>query len=432
MFVENEYTELKRELTKEIKKEIVAFANSKGGTIYVGINDDGSINGLKDINKDMESLSSMIREGIKSDLSLYTKIEREKFDGKDIIILKIMSAPNKPYYLADKGLKPSGVYIRHGNVSAPASDEIIKKMLKENNNSFESEVSTNQSLHFEYLVNIFKSKDIIFNESKYKILNLKDNNGYFTNLALLLSDECPFTIKCAIFEGNDKTTFKDRKEFSGSLIKQLEEYLEYLNLVNKINGKIVNYKRVDIKDYPEYAIRESILNAIIHRDYNFSGSILVSIFDNRIEITSLGGLVLGITLEDIIKDHISEPRNKKLANIFYRLKYVESYGTGIERMIEAYSKFNMKPTFSITDNAFMVTLPNVNYKEREKNIIIDDLSQKEKIVKYLEQYGKIKRETVDSLFNVSSARSKVILSEMIKENTIKKEGNGKNTYYVLK
>lgn len=91
MFVENEYTELKRELTKEIKKEIVVFANSKGGTIYVGIN------------KDMESLSSMIREGIKSDLSLYTNIEREKIKGKDIIILKIMSAPNKPYYLADKG-----------------------------------------------------------------------------------------------------------------------------------------------------------------------------------------------------------------------------------------------------------------------------------------------------------------------------------------
>lgn len=87
-------------------------------------------------------------------------------------------------------------------------------MLKENNNSFESEVSTNQDLHFEYLASIINSKGIIFNESKY-------NNRYFTNLALLLSDECPFTIKCAIFEGNDKTTFKDRKEFSGSLIKQL-------------------------------------------------------------------------------------------------------------------------------------------------------------------------------------------------------------------
>ena len=431
MFIENEYTELKSELTKEIKKEIIAFANSKGGTIYIGINDDGSIRGLENVYRDMESLSGMIREGIKSDLSLYTNIEVNEIDDKKIIVLKVMSAPNKPYYLAEKGLKPSGVYIRHGNVSAPATDEIIIKMLKDNHDSFENEISSNQNLHFNYLNNEFNNKNIIFNESKYKILNLKNEDNFYTNLALLLSDECPFSIKCAIFEGNDKITFKDRKEFNGSLIKQLEDCLEYLNLVNRISGKIIDYKRVDIKDYPEYAIRETILNAIIHRNYNFSGSILISIFDNRIEVVSLGGLVAGITLEDIIESSVSQPRNKNLANIFYRLNYVESYGTGIERMIDIYNQFNLKPIFSVTDNSFKVTLPNINYKKGNETIIIDDLSQKEKIIKYLEQYGKIKRETVDMLFNISSTRSKKILSEMMKENIINKYGTGKNTYYML-
>ena len=166
MFSENEYTELKSELTKEIKKEIIAFANSKGGTIYIGINDDGSIKGLENVYMDMESLSGMIREGIKSDLSLYTNIEVKEIENKNIIVLKIMSAPNKPYYLAEKGLKPSGVYIRHGNVSAPATDEIIIKMLKDNHNSFESELSSNQNLHFNYLDSEFSNKNIIFNESK--------------------------------------------------------------------------------------------------------------------------------------------------------------------------------------------------------------------------------------------------------------------------
>ena len=412
MFIENEYVELKSELTKEIKKEIVAFANSKGGTIYIGVNDDGTIKGLKNISKDIEALSSMIREGIKSDLSLYTNIETSKYDEKDIIVLKIMNAPNKPYYLADKGIKSSGVFFRHGNVSAPASDEMIKSLIKENHDSFESEISSNQNLHFTYLKNAFQDKDIVFNENKYKTLNLLNEDNYYTNLALLLSDECPFSIKCAIFDGNNKITFKDRKEFSGSLIKQLEDTLEYLNLVNRISGKIINYQRVDTRDYPEYAIRETILNAIIHRNYNFSGSILISVFDNRIEVVSLGGLMSGITINDILSG-ISQPRNTNLANIFYRLKYVESYGTGIGRMIDIYNEFNLKPEFSISDNSFKVILPNVNYKEEAKDIFIDDKTQKEKIIDYLKEYGKIKRETIDKLFNVSSARSKIILSELL-------------------
>ena len=431
MFVENEYTELKSELTKDIKKEIIAFANSKGGTIYIGINDDGTIKGLKNVSKDIEALSGMIREGIKSDLSLYTNIETNKYDGKDIIVLKIMNAPNKPYYLADKGIKSSGVFFRHGNVSAPASDEMIKKLIKDNHDSFENEISSNQNLHFTYLKNVFENKDITFNENKYKTLNLLNEGNYYTNLALLLSDECPFSIKCAIFEGNNKITFKDRKEFNGSLIKQLEETLEYLNIVNRISGKIINYKRVDIRDYPEYAIRETVLNAIIHRNYNFSGSILISVFDNRIEVVSLGGLMSGITINDILSG-VSQPRNKNLANIFYRLKYVESYGTGIGRMLDIYNEFNLKPEFSISDNSFKVILPNVNYKETDKDIFIDDKTPKEKIVNYLKIYNKVKRETIDKLFNVSSARSKVILSELLKEKIITKVGNGRNTYYVLK
>ncbi len=138
----------------------------------------------------------------------------------------------------------------------------------------------------------------------------------------------------------------------------------------------------------------------------------------------------GITIDDILSG-VSQPRNKNLANIFYRLKYVESYGTGIGRMLDIYNEFHLKPEFSISDNSFKVILPNVNYKEETKEILIDDKTQKEKIIDYLKEYGKIKRETVDKLFNVSSARSKVILSELLKEKIIKKVGNGKNTYYIL-
>lgn len=204
MFREDQYTELKLKLTKEIKKEVVAFANSNDGNIYIGVNDDGTVVGLKNPEKDLEAISGMIREGIKSDLTLNTRIYIEQIEGKDVVVVSVKEGSNKPYYLSDKGLKPSGVYLRHGNASVPASEEVIKKLLVENSsNSFESGVSKIQDLNFDYLIRVFKSHDIDI-ENKFKTLNITNLSGKYTNLGLLLSDECPYSIKCAIFNGNDK------------------------------------------------------------------------------------------------------------------------------------------------------------------------------------------------------------------------------------
>lgn len=432
MYKESQYIELKRELTKEIKKEIIAFANTTGGTIYIGIEDDGNIIGLKNANKDLEAISSMIREGIKTDLTLYTKIYIEKINEKDVIIAKIESAPNKPYYLAEKGMKSSGVYLRHGNSSIPATDEAIKKMLLENSsNSFEEQVSNNQNLNFNYITTLFNNKNIDFNESKFKILHIKNSDNLFTNLGLLFSDECPFSIKCAIYNGNNKLEFKDRKEFNGSILKQVNEVFEYLELFNKTSGKIIGLERIDIKDYPEYALRESLLNAVIHRDYNFTGSILISLYDNRFEIVSLGGLVKGISINDIYMG-VSESRNPKLANIFYRLKYVESFGTGIGRIIKSYEQYNLKPLLQESDNAFLVMLPNVNYREIKEKNLPSNLTQQEQILEYLTKYGKISRIIVEEMLDISKTRANNILYDMINKNLITKQGNGKNIIYILK
>ncbi len=432
MYKEDQKTELKVKLTKDIKKEIVAFANTNDGTIYIGIDDNSNIIGLKDAEKDLEALSGMIRDGICSDLTLYTKIYIENIDNKDIIIVKVNEAPNKPYYLADKGLKSSGVYLRHGNVSIQASEEVIKKMLLESNsNSFENNVSSNQNLHFNYLKETFKNHGIEINDSKFKTLNITNLNNQYTNLGLLLSDECPYSIKCAIFNGNNKLEFKDRKEFKGSVLKQVNDTYEYLDLYNKTKGKIIGLERQDIRDYPEYALRESLLNAIIHRDYNFTGSILISLFDDHYEITSLGGLVKGISIKDLYTG-ISESRNPNLANIFYRLKYVESFGTGIGRIMESYKKYDKRPLILDSDNAFKVTLFNVNYTEEAEKILPSNLTQEEKIVEYLKKNNKINRLIVESLLEVSKTRANDILNKMLTENLLKQIGSGKNIYYVLK
>ena len=432
MYKEDQKTELKVELTKDIKKEVVAFANSNDGTIYIGIDDNGNIIGLTNAEKDLEALSGMIREGICSDLTLYTKIYIKNIGNKDIIIVKVSEAPNKPYYLTEKGLKSSGVYLRHGNVSVQASEEVIKKMLLESNSSsFENNISNNQDLHFEYLKEVFRKHNIEINDNKFKSLNITNLNGQYTNLGLLLSDECPYSIKCAIFNGNNKIEFKDRKEFTGSVLKQVNDTYEYLDLYNRTKGKIIGLERQDIRDYPEYALRESLLNAVIHRDYNFTGSILISLFDDHYEITSLGGLVKGISIKDLYAG-VSESRNPNLANIFYRLRYVESFGTGIGRILESYQEYEKKPLILDSDNAFKVTLFNVNYIDEYVKVLPSNLTQEEQIIKYLEKNNKINRLTVEALLEVSKTRANDILNKMINDNVLIQTGSGKNIYYMLK
>lgn len=430
MYQESETVELKQELNKNIKKEIVALANSKGGTIYIGIKDNGEIFGLNNAHKDVESLSSMIKDGIMNDLVPYCNIEIVRVDNKEIIALHITSAPNKPYYIAEKGLKPSGVYLRLGSSSINATDEIIKKMIVENNTiSFETDISSNQNLTFEYAKKKFEDNNINFNKSKYKTLKLLIENK-FNNLALLISDQNPYTIKCAIFEGKNKTIFKDRKEFIGSCIKQIDDAFEYLNLINRISSTIDGLIRIDKKDYPDFSLREALLNSIIHRSYYFSGSILLSVFDDRIEINSIGGLLDTLTLKDIYSG-VSESRNPNLAELFHRLNYVENYGTGIERIINEYTDSDFKPLIELSENVFKITLPNKNYKE-QKQTINKKISKEQQILEYLKDNQKISRDIVENILNLSKSGARKIINKMVGNNLIIQKGTGKNTYYVLK
>jgi len=432
-FVEDECCELKSILTKDIKKEIIAFANTNGGKIYIGINDDGSIVGLSNAEKDLEALTGMINEGIKPSLIEYTQISIKQLEDHNIIVIDIQSAPNKPYYLADKGLKPSGVYLRHGSSSIQASDEIIKRMIFEHSGlRFEEMLSKEQNLTFDYLEKIFKDNNINLEKGKYKLLNITNENDKYTNLGLLLSDQCPYTIKCAIFNGTNKIEFRDRKEFRGSVLKQVDDLFEYFELFNKISGKIVGLQRIDTRDYPTYSLREGLLNAVIHRSYYFDSSILITLYDNKFEIISMGGLIDGITIEEIFKG-ISSSRNPNLANIFYRLGYVESFGTGIGRIMDSYEKYDKKPVFDATTNTFSITLPNVNYQDNSNNNISPSstsLSQEEKVIKYITENSRINRNDVENLLNISKTRAYEILKLMLKKDLIKKEGVGKSIYYV--
>jgi len=429
--LEGMHVEFKREYTADIRKEVVAFANSGGGIIYIGINDNGEMVGLSNADEVLLQVPSMIRDSVKPDISIFTSCNIEKRDGKSIVAVTVQRGTGRPYYIAEKGLKPSGVFVRLGSASVPASDAAIRAMIKETDGeTFETTRSLSQELCFDFAKGQFAARGLELGETRMHTLGMIGNDGLYTNLGLLLSDQCVHTVKVAVFEGNSKTEFKDRREFGGSLLKQLVSVYEYIDLHNRTHGVIEGLLRVDKRDYPEVAIRETLLNAIVHRDYSFSASTLISIFDNRIEMVSLGGLVPGLSL-DAIKIGASQSRNERLANIFYRLKLIEAYGTGIGKVIDSYAEQSARPDFIATDGAFLTILPNLNEQggdKRRQSVLRGSNAQK--VLDYLEAHGEASRRQIQELLSLGQTAAGNLLRSLEADGLIQLVGRGKQTRYI--
>lgn len=431
-FQESFNMELKEILTTELKKEVVAFANTCDGTIYIGINDKGEVVGVENSDDVIERASASIRNAIKPDITMYVTLNVEQIENKNVIVIRVQRGASRPYYIAEKGLKPSGVYIRQGNSSVPASEEYIRQMIKETDgDSFEKLRSLNQALTFDYANRIFENTNINFGDVQKKTLGIIGEDGLYTNLGLLLSDQCIHTLKIAVFEGKEKGVFKDRKEFKGSLLKQITEAFEYVDLLNKTKATFEGLVRKDERDYPVEAIREALLNAVVHREYSFGASTLINIYEDRMEFLSLGGIVSGLSLEAVMLG-VSQSRNEKLANIFYRLHLIEAYGTGIQKILLNYEKYGIKPVFKTEIGAFLVILPNIHFNKvkvesiENKDINLD--SDYKSILEILEQGIKSRKEIQKS---IKLSQTKVInmLKELLSLGMIEKLGNGKNTRY---
>lgn len=417
---ENINVEFKKKFTTELKKEVVAFANTNEGTIYIGIDDFGNIIGIKNVDEVLNQVVLSIRNSIKPDITMYCNSKIERIENKDVIIIQVQRGALRPYYIAEKGLKPSGVYVRQGSSSVPASEESIRKMIKETDgDSYEKLRSLNQDLTFDYTKKIFEKNALSFGLSQKKTLGLIGEDDLYTNLALLLSDQCNHTLKVAVFEGIEKNIFKDRKEFKGSLLKQVTEAYEFINLLNKTEATFEGLTRKDERDYPTEAIREALLNAVVHREYSFSGSTLVNIYEDRIEFISLGGIVSGLSLDSIMLG-VSQSRNEKLANIFYRLHLIEAYGTGIKKIFSSYEKIGLKPTIKTEIGAFQVVLPNIHYVKKIENDNTEIKSIYKDILDFIEKKGGTTRKEIEEYINLSQTRVITLLKEMLELNLIKK------------
>ena len=360
VFQESETVELKAIVVEDIKKEIIAFANCEGGKLYIGVLDDGTVAGLDNPDETSLQISNIVRDTIKPDLRMFLHYETVTIDEKKIVVVDIQQGTERPYYIAKKGLRPEGVYVRQGYSSVPATNTAIRRMIKETDGDhFEEMRSLEQKLTFESARKIFSERNVKFGFTQMKILGMATQDGVYTNLGLLLSDQCVHTIKAAVFQGTTQSEFKDRKEFSGSLFRQMNEAYDFIDFRNQTHSTFDKLYRIDRRDYPETAVREALLNLLVHREYSFRASTFISLYADRLEFTSIGGLVSGVSLNDITMG-ISVCRNTKLANVFYRLELIEAYGTGIIKIMEAYEGTGMTPQIEASDNAFKIILPNLN------------------------------------------------------------------------
>lgn len=431
---ESETIEFKEIYTSGIRKEIVAFANTKGGIIYIGVSDRGEIVGINNADFVMQQLSNTLRDSIRPDISMFTNIELLEEEDKTLLKITVNQGTKKPYYLSDKGIKPSGVYIRSGTTSAPATEDSIRMMIKTTDgDSFEKNRSMVQELTFNSLSEELEKRNLEFTEVQMENLGIMTLDKIYTNMGLLVSDQCSHTIKFAIFQGIDKSIFKDRKEFTGSLFEQLTDAYKLIDFYNGTKANFHDLMRTDERDYPEDAIREALLNAIVHRDYSFSGSTLINIYLDRLEIISLGGLVSGLSLEAVMMG-ASQSRNERLAALFYRLKLIEAYGTGISKIISSYKKTGIEPIFENVEGAFRVILPNVNSATNVINI--DNLDVEDErflpILNIFRQQKEFTRKDVEDVMEIGTTHAINTIKEMIDKNLIEKIGKGKKTRYIKK
>lgn len=361
--------------SKSWLKSVSAFANSNGGILLFGVRDlDREAVGLKDVVRDSEKVSELINDKI-TPLPRY-ELKMFNENDKDFMEIKVGDGPKTPYYYDSDGRKEA--YIRAGNQSIPAPKHILDGLiLKGQNTTFDelpskyevSDVSftlLNASIKKETGKELNKDKD-------YISLELVTKDKKVTNAGLLLSDQgllVQSRIFCTRWKGLVKGSVDgdaiDDKEYTGSIISLLENAEIFIKNHSMIGWEIQGMKRIEIEDYPVRAIREAIVNAIIHRDYQIVGSeIHIDMYDNRLEITSPGGMIDGSFVQNLDITKISSMRrNRVISDIFNRLHFMERRGSGLTRIVESYSDYDIKPTFNSDVSSFKVVFPNKGYIEK--------------------------------------------------------------------
>ena len=422
-------------------KTVSAFANGLGGTLIFGISDKDEIIGLDNYKKDSENISEIIKTKIEP-LPKVT-LKHYLIEDKNIIILFVHSGKETPYYFTEGGHQTA--YIRLGNESIPAkNNDLINLILKGKNRSYDS-LETNikkDNVSFTKLKSLYYLKTgNEFTDSDLESFGLVNKDSFLTNAGALLADEPIIKhsrIFCTHWNGLDMTSGIEEalndSEFEGSILLLLQNAENFIKVNTKKKWKKGNESRIEMPDYPERAIQEVLVNAIIHRDYAVIGSeIHIDIYDDRIEIYSPGGMFDGSFIqEQNIMEISSLRRNPIIADLFNRVHLMERRGSGLKKIISSYQNAinytqEKEVEFKSTQKDFKVILKNLNYKVAIKS----QDEQLEKILEYIKKYNNCKTSDIENLLSVKSSRARKLLSILVSEKKIQALGQNKNRYYVL-
>jgi ATP-dependent DNA helicase RecG len=437
---ESRTLEFKEKIVKNklnLLKTIVAFSNGSGGEILIGVDDNGGIIGFREDPVDFEEkILNVIYDSIFPLPNIF--FQTYTLQDKVVFVIKVYPGINKPYFI--KRLGPiEGVYVRFGKSNRKADEEIINELKRQRfNKSIDEEIDNRfdcKIINVEYVKQVIKKSNLTLTPEKYLELNryiYKYNKTCNPTIAALLlfserlPDEYEYCgLKLASYNSVNRTNPAIVKDYLSNIIVNLENIINDLKtiLIKKVNIVENNLQREEELAIPYIALRESIINALCHRDYSITGScIKVEVFHDRIEILSPGVLPPGITLEDIGKG-ISEIRNKLIVKAFRQLRYIEQLGTGINRIISECKKRNlMEPKFEEIGNHFKVTLFKL-----EKDM--DDISKK--ILNLLYDKGEASSSRLASLLGIHQNTVLNKLKILISKGYVNKKGKGSNTIYTV-
>ena len=347
--IETNRIENKEQLNEDFEQEVIAFLNYKeGGIIYVWIRKNGQVVGIEDIDLTQLQIKDRIKNNIQpSTLGLFDVVV-ETIEGKEVIKVVISSGTEKPYYIKRKGMCPSGCYIRIGSSKEQMTTEMIDNLYARRvRNSLNKIESPRQDLKFDQLKIYYDGQGYKITDNFLKNLELVMDSGKFNYNGYLLADENGMSIKVARYAGTNKVDLLENYEFGYcSLIKATKSVIDKMTVENKRSAKITPKERIEKTLVDPTALKEAIINAMVHNDYSSGISPVFEIFSDRFTITSYGGLPQEITQEDFF-NAVSAPRNKELMRVFKDVELVEQLGSGMERIMSVYDKsiFEFLPNF---------------------------------------------------------------------------------------
>ena len=415
---ETRILEFKETITNTFLKTVSAFSNYNGGTILFGVDDDGNVKGLSDVKQACLDIENKINDSITPQPNYTLEIQ----NNDQTIKLTIKSGLQKPYLYKAKAYKRNDIATIEVDTL-----EFSRLILEGKNSSFEELPCKDQALSFEILH--YKLKENIqiqtFNQDTLKTLNLYDNVNGFNNAAGILADKNHFPGIDIVKFGENISIIQKRVTFENTSAldvyeKAIDAFRDYYQY-EVIQGAA----RKMIEKIPEAAFREAIANALIHRAWDINSHVRVSMFDDRIEVVSPGGLPAGITAEEYLSGKLSILRNRTLANVFYRLGFVEIFGTGITRIKQLYAESMIKPDFEVSENTIKIVLPVF-----EMNA---DLNEDEKVIyKFLSKTMLKPISEIAPYVPFGKSKTTQLLKAMGEKGVVAVEGKGRGTKYIIK